>query len=92
MKILYVIDTIVNWGGLERIIVEKVNYLAENYDFEMHIVTVDQGCHPIPYPLSPKVTYQDLGIRFHQQYSFHGLFRLYKKVCLYNYNVRKKVH
>ena len=89
MKILYVIDTIVNWGGLERIIVEKVNYLAENYDFEMHIVTVDQGCHPIPYPLSPKVTYQDLGIRFHQQYSFHGLFRLYKKVCLYRLFVKR---
>lgn len=82
MKILYVIDTIAIWGGLERIIVEKVNYLAENYGYEMHIVTADQGSHPIPYPLSPKVIYRDLGIQFHQQYSFHGLYRLYKKVYL----------
>lgn len=82
MKILYVIDTIAIWGGLERVIVEKVNYLAENYDFEMHIVTVDQGNHPIPYPLSPKVSYKDLGIQFHHQYSFHGLYRLYKKMNL----------
>ena len=89
MKILYVIDTIVNWGGLERVVVEKVNYLAEHYDYEMHIVTVDQGCHPIPYPLSPKVTYQDLGIRFHQQYSYHGLYRLYKKVYLYRLFIKR---
>lgn len=89
MKILYVIDTIVNWGGLERVVVEKVNYLAENYDYEMHIVTVDQGCHPIPYPLSPKVTYQDLGIRFHQQYSYHGLYRLYKMVYLYRLFIKR---
>ncbi len=82
MKILYVIDTIAIWGGLERIVVEKVNYLAENYGYEMHIVTADQGSHPIPYPLSSKVTYKDLGIQFHQQYSFHGLYRLYKKVYL----------
>ena len=89
MKILYVIDTIVNWGGLERVVVEKVNFLAEHYDYEMHIVTVDQGCHPIPYPLSPKVTYQDLGIRFHQQYSYHGLYRLYKKVYLYRLFIKR---
>lgn len=89
MKILYVIDSIAIWGGLERIVVEKVNYLAENYDFKMHIVTTDQGCHPIPYPLSPKVTYQDLGIRFHQQYSFRGLYRLYKKVYLYRLFIKR---
>ena len=89
MKILYVIDTIAIWGGLERVVVEKVNYLAENYDFEMHIVTVDQGNHPIPYPLSTKVIYKDLGIRFHQQYSYHGLYRLYKMVYLYRLFIKR---
>lgn len=89
MKILYLIDTIAIWGGLERIVVEKVNYLAENYDYEMHIVTTDQGCHPIPYPLSPKVTYKDLCIRFHQQYSYRGLYRLYKKVYLYRLFIKR---
>ena len=93
MKILYVIDTIAIWGGLERIVVEKVNYLAENYGYEMHIVTADQGSHPIPYPLSSKVTYKDLGIQFHQQYSFHGLYRLYKKVYLNRlFNKRLKLY
>ena len=93
MKILYVIDAIAIWGGLERIVVEKVNYLAENYDYEMHIVTADQGSHSIPYPLSPKVIYKDLGILFHQQYSFHGLYRLYKKVYLNRlYNKRLKCY
>lgn len=93
MKILYVIDAIAIWGGLERVVVEKVNYLAENYDYDMHIVTADQGGHSIPFPLSPKVTYKDLGILFHQQYSFHVLYRLYKKVYLNRlYNKRLKCY
>ena len=54
MRILYVNDAIAIWGGVERILVEKVNYLAENYGFEMFVVTtVNQGNHPIPYSFKP---------------------------------------
>lgn len=79
MRIIYVNDALAIWGGLERIIVEKVNYLADEYGFEMHLITVNQGSHPVPYPLSPKVCYHDLDIRFHQQYQYSNIHRIFKK-------------
>lgn len=74
MKILYVNDAFAIWGGVERILVEKANYLAEVYGYEVHLVTANQGSHPMPFLLKGKVKYQDLGICFHHQYQYK-LFR-----------------
>lgn len=79
MKVLYITDAIVNWGGIERILVEKANYLVNNYGCDVHFITVNQGTHPIIFPLSEKVHYSDLDIRFHQQYDFRGFWRFIKK-------------
>lgn len=75
MRILYVNDSIAIWGGLERIVVEKANLLS-HMDYDVHLVTLNQGEHPIPYPLNPLVKYSDLNIQFHKQYQYHGLRRL----------------
>ncbi len=48
MKILYVSDAMAVWGGIERILVEKMNYLAETYHYDVHMITSNQGSHPIP--------------------------------------------
>ena len=79
MKIIYVTDALAIWGGIERILVEKSNYLADNCGYEVHFITVNQGLHPILFPLSKKVSYADFNIRFHQQYEFYGFGRLLKK-------------
>lgn len=79
MRIVYINDALAVWGGLERILVEKVNELAERYGYEMFLLTANQGNHPIPFPLSPKVTHIDLDIQFHKQYQYHGISRLLKK-------------
>ena len=47
MKIVYLNDALAIWGGLERILVEKVNELAERYDYELYLLTANQGDHPI---------------------------------------------
>ena len=52
MKILYINDALAVWGGLERIIVEKVNLLAEMYGYNMYVVTLNQGSHPLPFVFS----------------------------------------
>lgn len=82
MRILYVNDALAIWGGLERILVDKVNLLSKLYSYEMYLVTVNQGNHPIPYPLDSKVVHKDLGIQFHQQYKYHGLRRLFVHIQL----------
>ena len=51
MKILYVNTAMATWGGIERVLVEKMNYLSEQYGYEICLVTADQGNHPIHYPL-----------------------------------------
>lgn len=79
MRLLYVTEALAIWGGLERILVEKANYLADCCGYDVHFITVNQGTHPIIYPLSPQVSYTDLDIRFHQQYEYSGLGRLLKK-------------
>ena len=48
MRILYVTDALAVWGGLERVLVEKANYLATHDGYEVHLVTVNQGDHPLP--------------------------------------------
>ncbi len=82
MKIFYVTDALAIWGGVERIIIDKANYLAEQYGYDVYILTANQGSHPIPYPLSPLVTHHDLSIRFHLQYQYKGVRRLMERIRL----------
>ena len=64
------------WGGIERILVDKMNYLVSEYGYDVYMLTTGQGNHPIPYLLDPLVHLEDLNIRMHQQYQYHGLKRL----------------
>lgn len=78
MKILYVTDALAIWGGIERVLSDKMNYLVREYGYEVYVVTADQGAHPIPFPLDERIHVKDLSIRFHQQYKYHGLRRILK--------------
>ena len=78
MKILYVTDALAVWGGIERVLSDKMNYLVQEYGYEVYVVTADQGDHPIPFSLDERIHVQDLNIRFHQQYRYHGIRRLLK--------------
>lgn len=91
MRVMYVNDALAIYGGLERILVEKMNLLAEWYGYELHIVTLNQGNHPLPYHLSPRVNLCDLNIQLHRQYQYHGLKRIFKKRALDGL-FRKQLH
>ena len=68
MKIVYVYDSIARIGGMERILTDKMNYLAEIYGHEVYLITSSQGNHPFSFPLSHKVEHIDLDTKFHLQY------------------------
>ncbi len=76
MRVLYVFRSLAVWGGIERVLVEKMNYLSTKYDYEVYMITSDQGTHQIPYHLDANVKFIDIGIRFHKQYEFRGLRRI----------------
>lgn len=78
MRILYVTDALAVWGGIERVLSDKMNYLVQQYGYEIYVITADQGNHPVPFPLDEGIVLKDLNIRFHQQYSYHGIRRLLK--------------
>ena len=70
MKVLYVFRSLAVWGGIERVLVEKMNYLSQVYGYDVYMLTSDQGNHPVPYHLDDNVHFEDLNIRFHQQYQY----------------------
>ena len=79
MRIVYITDTFAVWGGMERVLADKMNVLAEQYGWEVSLLTVNQGEHPLTYQLHSDVTHVDLGVRMHQQYQYSGISRLFKR-------------
>ena len=69
MRIVYITDALAIYGGLERILIEKVNLLTSYFGYDIHIITLNQGNHSLPYVLDSKVHFCDLGIQFHKQYT-----------------------
>lgn len=86
MTILYLFRSLAIWGGIERILVEKMNFLVQEYGMDIYLLTSDQGQHPIPYHLEDNVKREDLGINFYHRYRY-GLFKRlwvgHQKIILY---------
>ncbi len=64
MKIIYCIRATYNPGGMERVLLNKVTYLAEKLHWDVEIVTTDQQGHPPFYPFPETVRMTDLGIDY----------------------------
>ena len=77
MKIVYVHDALARIGGLERVLTDKLNYLAEVYNHDVYLITAAQGSHPHPFPLSPKVKHIDIDARYQIQYQYKYPKRLW---------------
>ena len=79
MKIFFVTDAFAVWGGMERVLADKMNALAGQYGWEVTLITTNQGEHPLTYELHPNVRHVDLGVRLHQEYQFRGFKKLLKR-------------
>ena len=77
MKLLYVTDAFAVFGGMERVLADKMTYLVRHFGYEVVLLTVNQGEHALPFPVHPLVKHVDLDVRMHQQYAFHGLKRYF---------------
>ena len=76
MKLLYINDAIAIYGGLERVLAEKINWFVEQAGYEVCLLTTNQGDHPFSFPIHRDVICRDLNINFHQQYRYSGLKRI----------------
>jgi len=78
MKIVYLMFAVAKKSGTERILTDKMNYLAENYGCDVTLVTYQQGNHPISFQLSPKVKHIDINARILECYKYSGLKKMVK--------------
>ena len=59
MKLLYILGNIINKAGVERIMTQKINYLAET-GHDISLLTTDQNNQPLSFPISKNVHYLSL--------------------------------
>jgi glycosyltransferase involved in cell wall biosynthesis len=79
MRIVYVTDAFAVWGGMERVLADKMNALTGQYGWAVTLLTVNQGAHPLIYELNPEVYHVDMGVMIHQQYLYQGIRRLIER-------------
>ena len=79
MRLIYVTDAFAVWGGMERVLADKMNILVGQYGWEVILLTTNQGKHPLTYGLNLNVRHVDMGVRLHQEYQFRGFRKLLKR-------------
>ena len=89
MRIVYVYPHFVDLAGTERVMIDKMNYLAEYYGYEVYMLTNEQGNHPISFSLYPSVKHIDLDVRFTHLYKKNQIVRFFKW-GYFNILLRKK--
>lgn len=78
-KIVYITPSLYMAGGVERVLTLKANYFAEQYGYDITIITTDGKKESVFFPLSEKVKVINLDINFEELWH-HSLLR---KIWLY---------
>lgn len=72
MRIIYCIPHLYNSGGMERVLTQKVNWLAAHTDYEITIVTTERtpvGQSDVYFALDERVRVEAFGIDFNADYT-----------------------
>lgn len=75
MRIIYILKSFAQLAGTERVVADKINYLAKK-GYDITLITYEQGVHPLAYPLHPTVKHIDLDTRFFTLYKYSLFTRL----------------
>ena len=92
-KIVYVIGGLLRPDGMSQVLSQKINYLAENTDFEMYMILTEKANEPWYYKMSPKIKYVNFDINFDEldtmpffkKLIFYWKKQHYYKKCFKNY-------
>ena len=78
MKILFLTDQVYLHGGIEKVLSQKANYLADISGDDVFVVTYNQkGKQPV-YDFSPKIIWQDLDVNYEIEKSYFSSENLKK--------------
>ena len=79
MKITYILSSFIAKAGTERILSDKMNYLANRYGYDITFITYEQGNHPMAFPLDKRIRVIDLNTRFFPLYKLNPVRRVIAK-------------
>lgn len=79
MKIVYCCNGTWNSGGMERVLINKANYLADILKYEVCIITTEQKGRPHFFTPSSKINFFDLGINYDDDEGKNLIVRLFIK-------------
>lgn len=79
-RIVYVLKSFAVKAGTERVMSDKMNYLADQ-GYDVTLVTYEQGTHPRAFSLHPSIHHVDLDTRFFlvEKYGFIKRFFMMQK-------------
>ena len=63
MKILYVVPQINSGDGISRVIAVKTNYLIENYNYEIVILTQNKGHDNLFFDFNKKIVFHNMNLK-----------------------------
>lgn len=75
MKIVYIYPAFVNVGGIDKIIINKANFLADKLRYEVYLITNPQNEQEPFFPISGNVKYIDLRLNFFLQHQYSSLIK-----------------
>ena len=62
MKILFIIDKMQNYAGIERILSCKMNYISKQTSHNVFLTTYDQQSKDLPYQLNENISYNPIHV------------------------------
>lgn len=77
MRIVFVCENMRNFGGVERILTDKINYFADSMGYEVFLLTSTQHGFPFVFDISQKVKCIDLNVDTYIVYKYKYPKRLY---------------
>ena len=77
MRAIFVLRSVAIYGGVERVVIDKMNYLVEQ-GHEVMLVTYEQGDSPCVYHLNSEVRQVDVDCRYWTLYRYSLPIRLIK--------------
>lgn len=87
MRIVYVVENITGVGGLQRILIDKMNYLAEHTMHEIVLMTVWHADREPHFPISPAVRFVHLNVPRSMAFLPLALWRFRKRIRRLNPDV-----
>lgn len=90
MRIVYIQKHIAQFGGMDRVVSFKMNWLAQ-HGHDVHLITYEQGNHPISFPLDKRIEHTDVNVRFFTRHG-GGLLKRMRQFLQMRRMFRKRVY